>query len=170
MELKRRIRPELVFISIYILMAVVYFWVGFQPAGAKNYDVAAVLNIPSIGLTSDVTELRLEDHRLETPDTIVGSYESAKNKNLLIGHSSTVFADLHELQVGDLIYYGDKTYSVAEMAIFAKEDISMRDLLKASDLDTLVIMTCAGQDLGGGDSTHRLIVTATVTDDVYADK
>ena len=36
-------------------------------------------------------------------------------------------------------------------------------VLEASEeeKDTLVLMTCAGEDLGNGDSTHRLLVTAT---------
>ena len=27
--------------------------------------------------------------------------------------------------------------------------------------DIIIIMTCAGQDLGNGDATHRLVITAT---------
>lgn len=162
MELKRRVKPELVFISIYILMAVVYLWVGFQPAGAKDYNVTTSLVIPSINLETDVTALEPVNHRLETPDTIAGSYRSGDHKELLIGHSSTVFADLDEVQVGDTIIYEQSEYSVRDIVTLSKEEISMRELLKDSDEKTIIIMTCAGEDLGEGDSTHRLIVTATI--------
>ena len=36
----------------------------------------------------------------------------------------------------------------------------MPKLLSASNEKTIVIMTCAGEDLGKGDATHRLILTA----------
>ena len=36
----------------------------------------------------------------------------------------------------------------------------MDEVLAPTEQNTLVIMTCAGEDLGGGDATHRLIVTA----------
>ena len=36
----------------------------------------------------------------------------------------------------------------------------MNKILEASDKDTVVLMTCAGKDLGNGDASHRLIVTA----------
>jgi sortase (surface protein transpeptidase) len=36
----------------------------------------------------------------------------------------------------------------------------MKELLKAEDTDTLVLMTCAGELMSNNDATHRLIVTA----------
>mgnify|MGYP003312839861 CR=1 FL=1 len=42
-----------------------------------------------------------------------------------------------------------------------KSMINMAEILQEEDKDTLVLMTCAGEDLGNGDSTHRLLVTAT---------
>ena len=42
----------------------------------------------------------------------------------------------------------------------AGEKIDMDKLLKTSRQDTVVIMTCAGKLLDGGDATHRLIITA----------
>ena len=41
-----------------------------------------------------------------------------------------------------------------------KAKIDMRDVLQAESNDTIVLMTCAGQDLGNKDATHRLIITA----------
>ncbi len=46
------------------------------------------------------------------------------------------------------------------MIVKEKSMISMSELLKADDKETIVIMTCAGESLENGDATHRLIVTA----------
>ena len=73
MELRRRFDIRRVVIVAYILAFVVYLLVGLMPVGAAEYVVSDEIEIPSIGLESDVTELRLEDHVLNTPDTIVGS-------------------------------------------------------------------------------------------------
>ena len=105
MELKRRLDPKTVFIGLYVVLFAIYIIVGLQPAGAANYPVSSKLSIPAIDLTSDVTTLQLENHALNTPDTIVGSYSQAEHKTLLIGHSTTVFERLNEIKVGDLIEY-----------------------------------------------------------------
>ena len=36
----------------------------------------------------------------------------------------------------------------------------MTEILKREEKDTIVIMTCAGELLDGGDATHRFMVTA----------
>ena len=54
--------------------------------------------------------------------------------------------------IGWLLYeYGMSTYDVK---------CSFIDVLQAESNDTIVLMTCAGQDLGNKDATHRLIITA----------
>lgn len=159
-ELKRHLDLRYLFVGLYVVLFVVYIIVGLQPAGAVNYEVSANLNIPSIGLDTDVTSLTLEDNRLNTPDTIVGSYSQAKNKTLLIGHSTTIFENLRSIIIGEKIIYNDKSYEVAEYYVEAKNDISMTELLQTESRDTIVLMTCAGTLLDGGDATHRLIVVA----------
>lgn len=160
MELKRHFSAKTVLIVTYFVCLLAYFIYGLGPAGAKNYDVSANLSIPSIGLNSDVTTLKLNNYELETPDTIVGSFSNHSNKTLLIGHSTTVFQDLHEIELGDQILYADKTYVVKNIETLAKNEISMDEILKKEEKDTIVIMTCAGTLLDGGDASHRLIVTA----------
>ena len=146
--------------GLYMLVFGAYVIWGLQPAEAvKSYEISAELSIPSIDLTSDVTALQLEDHELKTPDTIVGSFSRAENKTLLIGHSSTVFQDLNKVKFGDRIVYNGE-YVVNKIEVLEKNDINMSNLLAAAEEDTIVIMTCAGADLGNGDATHRLIVTA----------
>ena len=136
--------------------------VGFLPAEAMSYDVSASINIPAINLTSDVTELELINNKLDTPDTIVGSFASAENKTFLVGHASTVFQDLKNIEVGNEINYNNKTYVVKNTTVLAKSEISMKELLSPAKKDTLIVMTCSGNDLGNGDATHRLIVTAEI--------
>ena len=160
MELRRRLDFRYLFVFIYATLFLIYVIVGLQPAQAVNPAVTGTLSIPGIGLASDVGALSLQDYHLETPDTIVGSYSRAKNKTLLVGHSTTVFQDLDEVKMGDEVFYNGKKYVVTQRVVLAKEEIKMGNLLKAEDRDTLLIMTCAGELLGGGEATHRLIVTA----------
>ena len=160
MELKKHLDLRYIFVGLYVLLFAIYIIVGLQPAEAAHYDVSANLAIPSIGLDSDVTSLTLNDNRLDTPDTIVGSYSQAENKTLLIGHSTTIFENLKTIMMGDEIMYDGKTYDVVERYVAAKKDISMDELLSEGSRDTIVLMTCAGTLLDGGDATHRLIVVA----------
>ena len=161
MELKRRFDVRKLLITVYVLTFLAYLVVGLQPAEAAKYDVSGRIEIPSIGLKSNVTKLKLEEHKLSTPDTIVGSYTQAHNKTLLIGHASSVFSDLNMLTVGEGIYYEDKEYVVQKIELYRKEDIDMEEILQGEDRDTIVVMTCAGE-VYGADASHRLIVTAMV--------
>lgn len=163
MELKRRFNPKYVFVVLYFVAFLAYIIYGLQPAdAARSYEISDTLEIPKIGLVSDVTELSLEDGELKTPATIVGSFKNHDNKTLLIGHSSGVFKDLYSIDLGDEIQYHNNTYIVSKKEIIEKSDISMYKLLKEETEDTLVIMTCAGKMLDNNDATHRLIITASI--------
>lgn len=162
MEIKSRFDFRSLVILLYVICFAAYLIFGLTPAGAAHYDVFTNIEIPSIGLNSEVTSLSLEDNQLKTPDTIVGSYSRAKNKTLLIGHSGTVFGDLDEVWVGDAIEYNGASYLVKDIVVERKEDISMRELLSEAETDTLVIMTCAGTYLENNDATHRLLITAEI--------
>ena len=133
---------------------------SFVLADGTAYTIDGGLIIPSIGLTSGVTKLELKDHKLDTPDSIVGSYSQNINKTFLIGHSTTIFKNLYQVKIGDGITYNNAEYKITNMEVFKKADIDMKNLLKAEKEDTLVIMTCAGEIMNGTDATHRLIVTA----------
>lgn len=160
MELKRRLDPKWIFVALYMLAFVAYIVVGLQPAEAVNYAKSAELSIPEIYLKSDVTTLSLTQNGLETPDEIIGSYSRAENKTLLIGHSTTVFQNLGQVELGDSINYNQGDYRVVQIDMVPKSNVDMGQLLSESEKDTIVIMTCAGQLLDGGDATHRLIITA----------
>ena len=159
MELKRHVDLRKVVTVIYVAMFVVYLVVGLSPAEAAVYEVSDRLEIPSIGLKSDVTRLELTDHRLNTPDTIVGSYSRSFNKTLLIGHASTVFGDLNLMTVGESVLYSGKTWIVKEIALYKKEDVDMEKILASARRETLILMTCAGE-VHGVDASHRLILVA----------
>ena len=157
MELRKRLDSRIVFVIIYFSALLAYIIYGLQPAGAIDYVVSSTLSIPKIDLYSDVTNLELNNRELKTPESIVGSFSNQPNKTLLIGHSTTVFQRLNELDLFDSIKYGDSDYKVVKISLIPKPKIIMRDLLKKADKDTLVLMTCAGTLLDNHDATHRLI-------------
>ena len=160
MELKRGISFRKIFTILYIVSFLAYAAFSFVLADGTAYTIDGGLIIPSIGLTSGVTKLELKDHKLDTPDSIVGSYSQNINKTFLIGHSTTIFKNLYQVKIGDSITYNNTEYKITNMEVFKKADIDMKNLLKAEKEDTLVIMTCAGEIMNGTDATHRLIVTA----------
>lgn len=160
MELKKHFSIQKLFIVLYAVVFAVYLIIGLQPAEARDYEISTELSIPSIGLISDVTKLSLNGSKLDTPDTIVGSYSEADNKTLLIGHSTTVFTNLQNIKVGDIVTYDYTEYEVRKITTLAKDDISMGVILAPSEKETIIIMTCAGELYNSGDASHRLIVTA----------
>lgn len=161
MELKRRFNWKRLFTILYIVAFLVYAVVGLHPVEARHYEVSGNLNIPAIGLNSDITTLELNDHRLETPDTIIGSYSKYGSKVLLIGHSTTVFKDLNKTRLGDYVYYNGELFVVGEIKTLSKGDIDMNMILAPTKNPSIIMMTCAGEPLVNHDATHRLIVTAT---------
>ena len=152
-----------IFVGIYLILFGAYLVIGAEPARANHYEISATLSAPSINLNSAVTTLSLNNGHLDTPDYIAGSFQNSANKTLIIGHSTTVFQNLDAIQAGDAIIYNDTVFRVASTSIVAKSDINMKKLLQGSSTETIVLMTCAGTDLGHGDATHRLLVTATAS-------
>lgn len=166
MELRKHLSPRIVFAGLYMLAFLGYVIYGLRPAEAvQSYEIADELIIPSIALDADVTKLQLETDGLRTPDTIVGSYTKSDNKTLLIGHSTTVFRNLHEVDLDADIVYDGREYRVVAIDMTTKGKIDMNELLQKSDKDTLVMMTCAGELLENGDATHRLMITAILQDE-----
>lgn len=161
MELGRRFDLRILWWVFCGLLALIYIAVGLNPAEATEYLISDKLKIPAIDLEADVAPLTLNNHKLDTPDTIVGSYSRASNKTLLIGHSTSVFHDLNRVKLGDNFEYDEKTYAIVDIETLPKTEIKMDQILAEANTDTVIIMTCAGELLDGGDATHRLIVTAT---------
>lgn len=162
MELKRRLDLRICLTVIYVLVAAVYLFVGLQPANAEGYEISSRVVIPEAGLSADVTRLELANNALPTPDFIAGSFSRAKNKTLLIGHSTTAFSELWRADIGDEIIYDGRKYEVKLIEVYEKSGVNMNEILEPEDVDTVVLMTCEGELLPGGDATHRLVVTATI--------
>ena len=160
MELRKHLDSRFVFVSLYVFALILYIIYGLQPAEAVNYDISTSLRIPNIDLVADVTALELNGGKLDTPDTIVGSYSNHSNKTLLIGHSTTIFNRLDEIKLEDELEYDSVLYRVIAIDLMLKSNVNMEKLLEFEKKDTLVLMTCAGTLLNGGDATHRLIITA----------
>lgn len=162
MELERRFDFRKIFGILYVTTFLVYLIAGFIPAGATTPEISEALVIPSIHLASGVTNVSLVDHKLDTPDTVVGSYQPTENKTFLIGHSTTAFSNLKNIDIGDYLYYGGLKYRVVKTSLQKKSDVDMKKILADTDIKTVVMMTCAGELVGGGDATHRFIVTAVL--------
>lgn len=160
MELKKHFSKRVYFLIFYYLAFCGYLAFGFLSAGASSYHIDNHLIIPSINLSSDVTKVEISDGNLPTPDYIVGSFATETSKEFLFGHSSTVFADLKDIKIGDDIIYDDKTYTVISYNTYAKSEVDMSRVLSRAERDSLTLMTCAGEDYGNGDSSHRLIINA----------
>lgn len=151
-------------VGFFTILLPVYLYIGFQPWQSTVALDYPALDITSIGLSSPVAPLELTNHQLIAPDTIAGAYSQNYNKTLIIGHSSTVFKNLHHLGANAEINYNGEAYTVQDITTYLKSDIEMSEILAASDQPTLIIMTCAGEPLPGQDATHRLVVTATLSD------
>lgn len=144
----------------YFALLLVYLLIGLTPARAAEYEAATEMRISKIGLVTDVVPMQIERGVLTTPDSVVGSYSRALNKTFLVGHSSDVFSGLELVEVGDEIVYDLVSYTVKKVEVLKKSEINMDLLLLPEYKDTIVVMTCAGEMLSGGDATHRLIITA----------
>ena len=160
MELKKNFSFRKLFTILYIVAFLSYLVAGLGLPDGTAYTIDGGLAIPSINLVSGVATLELENHKLNTPDTIVGSYTRNTNKTFLIGHSSTIFKNLNQVNTNDSIFYNNVEYKISNIEILKKSDIDMNKILKAEEKDTIIIMTCAGNPVGEKDASHRLIVTA----------
>lgn len=148
-------------VGFFLIMMPIYVYIGLQPAPITEALEYPSLEINSIGLSAPVAEIEMQDRKLIAPANIAGIYHSARNKHFIIGHSATVFKSLHNVSLSDHLTYDDQEYLVTNIEILEKSSVDMFEILKATDVNTIVIMTCAGDPLPGQDATHRLIITAT---------
>lgn len=159
---KRQIK--IVMTVFYMIAIPAFIIIGLQPAQAAEVDGLPTLRIDSVGIETPVAESELKDRQLSVPDTIAAVYAENPSKLLLIGHSSTVFQNLKNIEVGDEVSYDGRKYVVKNLEIKLKAKISMKQILAPAERETMIIMTCAGEPLGANDYTHRLIVMAERVD------
>lgn len=156
------VRTVKIFFSAFFLIVLpIYLYVGFQSTSHVEAVSYPILEIPSISLSTPVEPLSLENHELISPATIAGSYQRFENKLFIIGHASTVFQNLNQVQEGDLISYDGNTYQIFLLETVAKSDIDMSSIIGNTPTPVMIIMTCAGTPLPGQDATHRLLVYAS---------
>ena len=150
----------------YLVAIPVYLYIGLQPSGAmaayaeEARGATGSLEIPRISLSAPMSDVSLDGRTLTAPDYIVGRYVAHKNKVLVMGHSSTIFQRLKEVEIGDEFHYDDEQFVIISKEIRAKADISMKEILQDESEPTLVLMTCAGEHVTGQDYSHRLIMYA----------
>lgn len=155
---KRQIKVAM---TVFYMIAIpAFIIVGLQPAQAANVDGLPTLSIPAVSIETPVSESSLDGKQLSVPDAIAAEYSEDPSKLFLMGHSSTVFKNLKNIEVGDEVYYNGNKYIVNDVAIKPKSAIKMKEILAPAEHETVIIMTCAGKSLGANDYTHRLIVTA----------
>ncbi|MBQ3305999.1 sortase [Candidatus Saccharibacteria bacterium] len=155
-------KHKLLFAVLYLFALAAYLLVGFQPSMSSAAEETAQgrLIINSISLSTPVQPVELKDRTLDVPDEIAGSFSEHENKIFLFGHSATVFKNLKNVKFGDIVDYGDHSYKIINIETRKKSEISMLSILKSEEKDTVVLMTCSGENLGNGDFSHRLIITA----------
>ena len=148
--------------SFFLIMMPIYLYIGFQPVASIEALSYPELSIATISLATPVMPIELtEDHQLIAPDTIAGVYNANPGKTFIIGHSSTVFQNLNQVQTDDTISYDNKIYRIIATEVLEKSTINMQEIIAPTTTDTIIIMTCAGKPLPNHDATHRLIITAT---------
>lgn len=167
--MSRKKKIYLLIFATYFLATFAFITIGLQPINdpssvyaTESETATGLLSIDSINLRAPVKKITLNGKTLEVPEQIAGSYSMRENKTLIIGHSSTIFSNLKDVKVGDIISYNGKNYTINTIEEKQKQDISMESILKAEEKDTLVLMTCSGTKINNttGDHTHRLIITA----------
>lgn len=152
---------KVIFSAFFMIVLPIYLYAGFQPASHVEAVSYPTLEIPSINLSTPVEPLALEGNELISPATIAGSYQRFENKLFIIGHSSTVFQNLNQVQEGDFITYDGDSYQVFLLETLAKSNIDMSKIIGDTPTPVMIIMTCAGTPLPRQDATHRLLVYAS---------
>ncbi len=164
MRIKRGFDYRILFTVVYVAAGFYCFMLGLRPAGATRHENNSYLGIPSISLMSSVESMELSDNRLHTPDMVAGSFNyNNSNRTLLVGHSSTVFDSLSKVRLGEKVFFDGSVYKIHTMEVLEKSAINMNQLVKddGSDIQKLIIMTCAGELYENGDASHRLIIIAS---------
>lgn len=170
LELRRSVSRRKIVVAMlvfYVIAVPVYLYFGLQPSGntASAYaeeakSATGSLEIPSIDLKAPMADAELNGRALSVPKYIVGRYRAHDNKALVMGHSSTIFQRLKEVNLGEKVVYDGQDYEIISREIKAKAEISMKEILKDEAEPTLVLMTCFGEHLSGQDYSHRLIIYA----------
>ena len=135
------------------------------PSAASLLPAATTMDlyIPAINFSSSVIQTYVnENNDVVVPASTIGALNSYRgttfhNKTLLVGHRASIFSTLPYVKIGDEIIYHGKTYIITQ-AYYQSVSLvesKMRQIIKDEEIDTLILMTCAGVN-----NSDRFIVTA----------
>lgn len=160
MELKTP-RAKFRFFAVLAYFAVIAGIIAYFFA-PKTADASSEerLFIPKIGLIAQVKNIERQGNRLIAPDTIAGAYKPTNHKTVIIGHSSTIFKDLDQLKGSETFTFDQTEYKITRREVVEKRFVDMAEIVAETEKNTVVLMTCFGEPLGGQDYSHRLIITA----------
>ena len=154
-----RAKIGIIFGALYFAAIAGFVAYAFMP---KSADASSEerLFIPSISLIARVKDIERTGSKLIAPDEIAGAYQPTNHKTVIIGHSSTIFRDLNKIGDEDHFTFDSKEYKITSREVLPKSLISMEEIVSETEVNTVVLMTCAGEPLGGQDYSHRLVIIA----------
>lgn len=138
-------------------------------------EPAKWMSIPRIGMDAPVMEMGLQGGEYQVPAFDVGHHADSANpgqpgNSIYNGHLQTidaghVFARLHELRPGDMVYVYTASYRfdwvVSDTHTVSNDD---RGFLQPTAAPRLTLYTCAGTfDVRTHDYTHRRVVVGRLT-------
>lgn len=114
------------------------------------------LQIPSIGFTSQMSQIHKQGSQLPVPDGQPGYYIPNDGHIFIVGHNNSIFPRLSEKPSQIIIWLNNRpsTYDLVNAELAPVEDIDMDGLFAFRGV---VMMTCAGEKIGDTYS-HRLIL------------
>lgn len=134
----------------------------------------AYLYIPSIKLLSAVQGVGVNAKgNMDVPSgktNNVGWYQYGTTPGgvgtaVLDAHNTAAFKNLKDVAVGQKLYVQDAkgnwlTFQVTKTEVYSMQTLKPSTLFAQTNNRQLNLITCAGQNLGNGEATHRLIVSA----------
>ncbi|MBX4206464.1 class F sortase [Candidatus Parcubacteria bacterium] len=132
------------------------------------------LYIPSIKLLSNVEGVGVnEKGNMDVPSgksNSVGWYQygvvpGGVGTAVIDAHNTAAFKNLKDLAVGQKFYIKDAkgawlAFKVTKSQVYSMKTLQPSTLFAATNSRQVNLITCAGINLGNGEATHRLIVSA----------
>lgn len=152
-------RRTVIFVA-FIAYAIFFFnFIYFGLKSSVSAEEIGEISIPSVSISSKIDKIALKDGRLDTPEFSVGAYSLSKNRIFLFAHSTSAFKNLEKVELEDKIIYNSENFIATKRIIVPVEEVDMEKLLRDSGEESLVLMTCYGEEKDG-DYPFRLILTA----------
>lgn len=106
------------------------------------------LEIPSIGLKTQMVQTYAENKDIQVPDSVPGYFIDNSQNILILGHNSSIFSRLKEIPQSISIYHNNQptTYNLQTYEDTPNENISMKSVLAYPGV---VLMTCSGEYING---------------------